>query len=117
MSAPASPGAALECTAADVVAWLRLKFAETKAFMEHMGEYEKVFLDNGIDGATMSGIDQDALDDAGVKRPLHKNQILTKWKLDFGGGGTGAGARAARGSAAHGGSSSGCRIYSVRSTA
>ena len=59
MSAPASPGAALECTAADVVAWLRLKFAETKAFMEHMGEYEKVFLDNGIDGATMSGIDQD----------------------------------------------------------
>ena len=71
MSVPASPGAALAASAADVVAWLRKKFAGNAPFMEHMSVYEAAFMDNDVDGATMSGLDKDALEDAGVKRPLH----------------------------------------------
>ena len=32
--------------------------------MEHMSVYEAAFLDNDVDGATMSGLDKDALEDA-----------------------------------------------------
>ena len=93
-----------------MVAWLRVKFADVPLFMEHISEYDHAFMQNGIDGATMSGIDKDSLEDVGVKRPLHRSQIITKWNLDFGGRGTGAGARAphlrhGRGVASHGGDS------------
>ena len=96
MSAPASPSAALTASAADVVAWLRTTFPAEK-FVEKMDAYAQAFTENGIDGATMSGLDKDDLVHAGIDNGIHRSQIMTKWNLAFGGGGTGAAARAARG--------------------
>ena len=84
MSAPASPSAALTASAAGVVAWLRTTFADNAKSMEHMGVYEEAFMENEIDGATMSGLDKDALVDAGIGNALHRSQIITKWNIEFG---------------------------------
>ena len=84
MSAPASPSAALTASAADVVAWLRTTFADNAKFMEHMDVYEEAFMENEIDGATMSGLTAGALVGAGIENPLHRNQIIMKWNIEFG---------------------------------
>ena len=71
-------------TAADVVAWIRKTFADNAKFMEHMDVYEEAFMENEIDGATMSGLTAGALVGAGIENPLHRNQIIMKWDIEFG---------------------------------
>ena len=71
-------------TAADVVAWIRKTFADNAKFMEHMDVYEEAFMENEIDGATMSVLGNDALVDAGIGNALHRHQIITKWNIEFG---------------------------------
>ena len=61
MSAPESADAALTASAADVVAWIRSTFAGNAKFMENMDAYEQAFIENEIDGATMSGLGKGAL--------------------------------------------------------
>ena len=84
MPAPGTPDAALTASAADVVAWMRYTFAGNAKFMENMDAYEQAFIENEIDGATMSGLDKDSLVDAGIGNALHRSQIITKWNLEFG---------------------------------
>ena len=81
---PSPREAALKRTAADVVAWMRTTFAKNNGFMEHMEVYGKAFMENAIDGATMSVLDNDALVDAGIGNALHRHQIITKWNIEFG---------------------------------
>ena len=99
MSAPESAATALTASAADVVAWMRYTFAGNAKFMENMDAYEQAFIENDIDGVTMSGLGADALVGVGIGNAVHRSQIITKWNTAFRGGGTGADERAGRGSA------------------
>ena len=74
MSAPASPSAALTASAADVVAWLRTTFAGIKAPTGNMGAHAQAPTGDGIDGATVGGLDKEDLVHAGISNAIQRSQ-------------------------------------------